>query len=66
MKSIIVFTPKLLTNSENDVTDSQVRSSSELLCQEMEVRVGRGQGRRGRLVSKRELREEIRTLRAML
>ena len=32
----------------------------------MEVRVGRGQGRRGRPVANTELREEIRTLRARL
>ena len=41
-------------------------SSSELLFQEMEVRVGRGRGRRGRHFSNAELREEIRTLRARL
>ena len=32
----------------------------------MEVRVGRGRGRRGRPVSNEELREERRTLRARL
>ena len=41
-------------------------SRSGLLCQEMEVRVGRGRGRRGRPVSNTDLREEIRTLRARL
>ena len=38
-------------------------SRSDLLCQEMEVRVGRGRGRRGRPVANADLREEIRTLR---
>ena len=32
----------------------------------MEVRVGRGRGRRGRLVANAKLREEVRTLRARL
>ena len=63
MKSKIVFTPKLLTDLEKDITNSQVEFSSELLCQEMEVRVGRGRGRRGRPFANAELREEIRTLR---
>ena len=41
-------------------------SRSDLLCQEMEVRVGRGRGRRGRPVADADLREEIKTLRARL
>ena len=44
----------------------KITFSSELLCQEMEVKVGRGRGRRGRHVANAELREEIRTLRARL
>ena len=63
MKGKVIFTPILLTDSEQVISDRKIVSSSELLCQEMESRVGRGQGRRGRPVANLELREEIRTLR---
>ena len=70
MKIKIELTPVLLTDSEKDITDSEIDiklvSRSDLLCQEMEVRVGRGQGRRGRPFANANLREEIRTLRARL
>jgi len=66
MKDKIVFTPKLLTSSEQDITDSKVVSNSDLLCREMDIRIGRGHGRRGRPVGNAELREEVRTLRARL
>ena len=56
----------MLTDSEKDITDSKIVSRNDLLCHEMEVRVGRGRGRRGRLVANADLREEIRTLRARL
>ena len=41
-------------------------SISDLLCQEMEVKVGRGWGRQGRLVANAKLREDIRNLRARM
>jgi hypothetical protein len=66
MKGKIVFSPILLTNSEIDIIDRKFVSSSELLCQKMAVKVGRGRGRQGRLVANAELRDEIRTLRASL
>ena len=56
----------LLTDSEQVISDMKIVSSIKLLCQEMEVRVGRARGKRGRVVSNAELREEIRTLRERL
>ena len=66
MKSKIELTPVLLTYSEKDITNSKIVSRSDSLCQEMEVRVGRGQGRRGRPIANADLGEEIRTLRKRL
>ena len=60
------YGPVLLTDSEQVISERKIVSSSELLCQEMEVGVGRGRDRRGRPVANAELREEIRTLRARL
>ena len=61
-----MFTPTFLIDSEKYITDGKIVSRSDLLCQEMEVRVGRARGKRGRVVSNAELREEIRTLRERL
>ena len=66
MKGKDIFSPVLLTDSEKVISDKEIVSSSELLCQEMEVGVGRGRERRGRHVVNVELREEIRTLRARM
>ena len=41
----VIFTPVLLTNSEQVISDRKIVSSSELVCHEMEVRVGRDRGR---------------------
>ena len=56
----------LLTELEQVTIDREIVPSSEMLSQEMEVRVGRGRDRLGRPVANIELREEIRTLRARL
>ena len=45
MKSKIELTPVLLTDSEKYITDRNIVSRSDFLCQVMEVRVGRGRGR---------------------
>ena len=45
MKGKVNFTPVLLTDLEQVTIDREIVYSSELLCQEMEVRVGRGRGR---------------------
>ena len=66
MKNKIVLTLVLLTDSEKDFTDSKIVPRGDSLYQEMEVRVGRGRGRRGRPVANAELRDEVRTLRARL
>ena len=66
MKGKVIFTHVLLTDPEQDISENKIMSSIELLCQEMEARVGRGRGRRGRPIANLELREEIRTLRGML
>ena len=66
MKIKVIFTPVLLTDPEQDISDMKIVSSSELVCQEMEFRVGRGWGKQGRPVANAELREEIRTLRERL
>ena len=52
MKRNIELTYVLLTDYEKiDITDCKIVSRTDLLCQEMEVRVGRGQGRRGRSIA---------------
>ena len=62
MEGRIVFTPKLLTETKEVVADNKVVSIGELLFQEMDVRIGKGYGRRSQHVYSVELREEIRTL----
>ena len=66
MKGKVIFTHVLLRDSDQVISDRKIVSSSELLCQEMEFKVGRGRGRRGRPIANADLREEIRTLRARL
>ena len=50
MKGNVIFTLVLLIDLEKVISDRKIVSSSELLCHEMEVRVGRGRARRGRLL----------------
>ena len=66
MKGKVIFTHVLLTDSNKVISDRKIVSSSELLFQEMEVRVGRGRGRQGRPIANAKLREEIRNMRASL
>ena len=66
MKSKIELTLVLPTYLEKYIIDSKIVSISDLLCKEMEVRVGRGRGRRGRTAAKADLREEERNLRERL
>ena len=66
MKGKVIFTPIILKNSEQVISDRKIGSNSEFLCQEMEVKVGRGRGKRGRPDANANLRENIRTLRARL
>ena len=42
---VIFFSLVLLTDSKKVITDRKVVSNSEILCREMDVRVGRGRGR---------------------
>ena len=51
MKGKVIFTHVLLTDSEQVTSDQKIGSSSEFLCQEMEVKVGISWGRRGRHVA---------------
>ena len=64
---MIERTPVIPTDAEKIyITNSNIVSRSDLLCQEMDIRVGQGRRRRGRTVDDTELRQEIRTLRARL
>jgi hypothetical protein len=56
----------LVSDPEQVVIDKKLYLAVDCCARKMVVRVGRGQGRRGRLVSNAELREEVRTLRARL